>query len=144
MTVRVFSSSSSPPGTSPLFPRPVGSGSASRDHDAGLSFEADSVYDEELTTEMQTIFNIVNNYVGMVLLSMSFCFAAAGWLALPLLFVLTLLGGYTGALIVLSYATIANEGETVCILKYLSRYCNGRSRGYFACSTALVRPYCSI
>jgi vesicular inhibitory amino acid transporter len=62
---------------------------------------------------MQTIFNIVNNYVGMVLLSMSFCFASAGWFALPLLFVLTLLGGYTGALIVLSYATIANAGESV-------------------------------
>eukprot|EP00967_Tisochrysis_lutea_P022465 scaffold25588_cov40-Tisochrysis_lutea.AAC.2 len=49
----------------------------------------------------------------MVLLSMSFCFAAAGWMALPLLLVLTLLGGYTGALIVLSYATIAEAGETV-------------------------------
>jgi vesicular inhibitory amino acid transporter len=106
----------SPMATSPLFPRPrePGSRSVSLDHDRPSSDSGSGFYDgDDLTTEVQTVFNIVNNYVGMVLLSMSFCFASAGWFALPLLFVLTLLGGYTGALIVLSYATIANAGETV-------------------------------
>ena len=62
---------------------------------------------------MQTGVNIINNYVGMVLLSMSYCYVSAGWLALPVLILLTGFGCYTGALIVMSYTTIARQGETV-------------------------------
>ena len=69
--------------------------------------------DGGLSTNLQTGFNLINNYVGMVLLSMSYCFACCGWAALPLLALLTAYGAYTGSLIVMSYTTIAHEGETV-------------------------------
>jgi len=58
---------------------------------------------------LATFFNLINNYVGMVLLSMHFCFARSGWLALPALALLTAFGAWTGDCLVESYKTI--EGE---------------------------------
>ena len=69
--------------------------------------------DEDGASNLATAFNIFSNYVGMVLLSQAYCFRLSGWLALPLLLALTAFGGYTGALIVESYRTIAARGETV-------------------------------
>ena len=69
--------------------------------------------DEDGASNLATAFNIFSNYVGMVLLSQAYCFRLSGWLAPPLLLALTAFGGYTGALIVESYKTIAARGETV-------------------------------
>lgn len=104
--------------TSPIYPklspalngRPGGALEANQQV---LVVSVDGATDEQLSTNLQTGFNLINNYVGMVLLSMSYCFACCGWAALPLLALLTAYGGYTGSLIVMSYCTISREGETV-------------------------------
>ena len=62
--------------------------------------------ERQLSSNLSTFLNIINNYVGMVLLSMHFTFARAGWLALPTLAVLTAFGAFTGDIIVESYKTI--------------------------------------
>ncbi|KAL3921342.1 MAG: hypothetical protein SGPRY_004938 [Prymnesium sp.] len=49
-----------------------------------------------LSSNLQTGFNILNNYVGLVLLSISYTFKLAGWLNLSLLGLLTAFGAYTG------------------------------------------------
>jgi len=99
---------------SPLFPKPDAPyvGMSPMLLPATLGPGSDSPH-EELSSNMQTAFNIVNNYVGMVLLSMSYCFVTAGWLALPLLALLTAFGAYTGALIVASYEAVRDSGETI-------------------------------
>ena len=58
------------------------------------------------TTALSTFFNLINNYVGMVLLSMHFTFARSGWLALPVLFGLTAFGAFTGDCIILCCQTL--------------------------------------
>lgn len=55
---------------------------------------------ESKSTPLATFFNLINNYVGMVLLSMHFTFARSGWLALPMLALLTAFGAFTGDCIV--------------------------------------------
>ena len=106
----------SPRATSPLFPRPTRSGSvgsARELENAAETLLLPPSENEELASDLSTAFNIVNNFVGMILLSMAYTFALAGWTALPLLALLTAFGGYTGELIVASYATIAARGEAV-------------------------------
>ena len=86
----------------------------------------------------------VQNYVGMVLLSMSFCFASAGWLALPLLILLTAFGCYTGALIVWSYATIAREGETVPSYAKIGERAWGRFGKWLVLGSSIVETFFAI
>lgn len=57
-------------------------------------------------SDKATFFNLVNNYVGMVLLSMHYCFAQSGWLALLALAALTGFGAFTGDCLVTSYRLI--------------------------------------
>ena len=101
----------SPHATSPLFPRKTLSLDAPPTDD--FTLEPQHPHTTALASDRATAFNIVNNFVGMILLSLAYCFARAGWAAAPLLAVLTALGGYTGYLIVASYITIAQRGETV-------------------------------
>ena len=139
----------SPPGTSPLFPRPKLFTSPDT---SAAAFEAAGAIREEpgepQSTNLQTGFNVVNTYIGserlwtqpstgcptgtfapqfkrvhlreaipltpachspVVLLSQSFCFAQSGWLAMPLLAILTAFGAYTGMLVVESYRIIAEK-----------------------------------
>ena len=58
------------------------------------------------SSDKATFFNLVNNYVGMVLLSMHYCFAQSGWLALLALAALTGFGAFTGDCLVTSYRLI--------------------------------------
>ena len=92
--------------TSPLFPRPAPFALPEATTELGVSLGTEPAPAEsrrELSSNLQTGFNIVNNYVGIVLLSMSYCCSLAGWLNILMLFVLTTFGAYTGALIVRSY-----------------------------------------
>ena len=67
---------------------------------------------QPLSSNLSTFLNIINNYVGMVLLSMHFTFARSGWLALPALTILTAFGAFTGEIIVESYKKIAGPDES--------------------------------
>ena len=62
-----------------------------------------------LSSNAATFVNLINNYVGMVLLSMHFCFARCGWLALPALALLTAYGAFTGDCLVEAYKLIEKD-----------------------------------
>ena len=62
-----------------------------------------------LSSNSATFFNLINNYVGMVLLSMHFCFARSGWAALPALAALTAFGAFTGDCLVESFKRIQTD-----------------------------------
>ena len=66
------------------------------------------------STSTAAFFNLINNYVGMVLLSMHFTFARSGWLALPMLALLTGFGAFTGDCIVASYQKIQADNPRRC------------------------------
>ena len=97
-----------------------------------------------LSTNMQTAFNIVNNYVGIVLLSMSFCCAQAGWFSIIALFVLTLFGAYTGSLIVRSYIMIEGEGETVPSYAQIGQRCLGGFGKWLVLGSSILETYVAI
>jgi hypothetical protein len=59
-----------------------------------------------LSSNAATFLNLINNYVGMVLLSMHYCFAESGWLALAALALLTGFGAFTGDCLVECYKLI--------------------------------------
>ena len=71
-------------------------------------------------------FNLLNNYVGMVLLSNHFCFALCGWLGLPLLGALSIFGAFTASLIVDSYRRIEADGAAVPSYAQIGTACMGR------------------
>ena len=56
---------------------------------------------------------MINNYLGMVLLSFGYAFGECGWVGLLLLAVLAVLSWYTGVLIIESYRTLEASGEKV-------------------------------
>ena len=76
----------------------------------------------------------------MVLLSLTYCFGCAGWAALPLLALATAFGGYTGALIVESYKTIAARGEAGRPVTRLSELVHAEERPDLDAVHATVGP----
>ena len=78
------------------------------------------------TSALATGINIINTYVGMVLLSQHFCFALSGWLNTVTLATLTAFGAFTGQLIILSYQKIQAEGTPVPSYSQIGERCLGR------------------
>ena len=66
------------------------------------------------SSNMATFLNLINNYVGMVLLSMHYCFGRSGWLALPALVALTAFGAFTGECIILCCKTLQSRPGHDC------------------------------
>ena len=95
-------------------------------------------------SNLMTVFNIVNNYVGMVLLSMHFCFAKCGWLALPLLAVLTAFGAYTGELIIVSYDTVASRGVSVPSYAQIGELCLGTFGKWLVLWSSILETFVAI
>ena len=87
--------------------------------------------------------NLLNNYVGMVLLSMHFAFARTGWMTLPLLAVLTALGAWTGELIIESYRTICAEGVSVPSYAQIGERCMGAFGKWLVVVSSVVETYTS-
>ena len=100
--------------------------------------------DEDGASNLATAFNIFSNYVGMVLLSQAYCFRLSGWLALPLLLALTAFGGYTGALIVESYKTIAARGETVPSYAQIGFHAIGPPGKWLVIVSSIVETFFAI
>lgn len=112
---------------SPLFPRlEIDLGAVSPLQRERSPLKVARVADQQLTSTTQTGVNMINNYVGMVLLSQAYCYAKCGWLALPLLAVLTGFGAFTGGLIIDSYETLAARcGEAVPSYARIGQQCLG-------------------
>ena len=77
------------------------------------------------SSSKQTAFNIVNNYVGMTLLSLPFCSGQSGWLGSVVLMILSAFCAYTGWLVVQAYAIIVNEGRIAPSYAQLGHRCLG-------------------
>lgn len=97
-----------------------------------------------LASNLQTAFNLVNNYVGMVLLSMTFCFARCGWLALPLLALLTGFGSFTGALMIDCYVLIVAEGASVPSYAEIGSRCMGEFGKWLVIVSSVVETVFAI
>ena len=123
---------------SPLLPRPAPFLPESTLEPAPAETE------RELSSNLQTGFNIVNNYVGIVLLSMSYCCRLAGWLNVLVLFVLTSFGAYTGALIVRSYKFIEAEGNAVPSYAGIGQRCLGTFGKWLVLGSAIGETYIAI
>ena len=95
-------------------------------------------------TNSMTAFNIINNYVGMVLLSLHFCFARSGWLALPLLALLTAFGAWTGELIIESYRSICAEGVQVPSYAQIGERCLGTFGKWLVIISSVIETYMCI
>lgn len=65
-----------------------------------------------LSSNLATFFNLINNYVGMVLLSMHFCLAKSGWLGLMELALLTMFGAFTGDCLVQAYQLVERDNPS--------------------------------
>ena len=88
--------------------------------------------------------NLINNYMGMVLLSTHFAFARCGWLALPLLAALTAFGAWTGELIIESYRRISEEGAAVPSYAQIGERCLGSFGKWLVIVSSVVETYMCI
>ena len=96
------------------------------------------------SSNLMTGFNIINNYVGMVLLSMHYTFAETGWLGMLALAVLTAFGAWTGELIVLSYQTIAAEGVSVPSYAQIGERCMGNFGKWLVLWSSILETFFAI
>jgi len=77
------------------------------------------------SSRVQTALNIMNNYVGMTLLSFPFCAREAGWASAAILLVLSAFCAYTGWLVVQAYARIVADGHAAPSYAQLGQVCLG-------------------
>ena len=78
----------------------------------------ESTSDDDQTDFVQTVFNLLNNYVGMILLTQPFCFALAGWSSAGLLALLSVFGCHCGILLVECTAKVAAVQGTNILPSY--------------------------
>lgn len=131
---------------SPLWPRPdLAASPLAKER---LDREASSLCTVEAvhTSNASTAINMINNYVGMVLLSQAFCFRLCGWLALPLLAVLTSFGAFTGSLIIESYETLASRNGSDLVPSYalIGQHCLGSFGKWLVIVSSIVETWMAI
>lgn len=93
------------------------------------------------TSNFMTAINLINNYVGMVLLSMPYAFARCGWLAMVLLLVLTAFGAWTADLLIQSYKAISDDGVSVPSYAQIGERCMGRSGKWLVLISSVVETW---
>ena len=95
-------------------------------------------------SNLQTGLNLINNYVGMVLLSVHYCFAEAGWLGMLVLALLTAFGAWTGELIIVSYDTLAAEGEKNPSYLQIGERCLGPFGKWLVLWSSIIETFFAI
>lgn len=125
---------------SPLFPRPSPlklPGAV----EASTELAAAEAGVRDLSSNTQTVFNIINNYVGIVLLSQAFCCRQAGWLSLAALGFLTAFGAFTGDLIVRSYRVIAEDPGVVPSYASIGERCMGAFGKWLVLGSSILETF---
>jgi len=96
------------------------------------------------SSDLQTAFNIVNNYVGMTLLSFPFCSGQAGWAGSGMLLLLSAFCAYTGWLVVQAYAVLVAEGWPAPSYAQLGQRCLGPPGKWLVLFSSTLETFIAI
>ena len=130
--------------TSPFAKRAAISPALQSDRLAALLDKDEDEGAERSSSALMTAANLVNNYVGMVLLSMHYAFSQGGWISFATLAALTAFGAWTGDLIIESYKTIAKEGVSVPSYAQIGERCMGRFGKWLVIWSSVIETFFAI